>query len=478
MTSYVPWPGQLVVVRTVLVVVAAATLVSVLFVSPTLVFACTLALVGAAIILRYPVIGYCLLAFAIPWGSAVPGGHSGFGSPTELIVGLLTGVWLVALVTRREHPASDAPWAPYLALFLAAIAISVTQAADVLASAREVLKWIEMAVVYLSAKSLLRTTSDLRLVLVAIVAAGVSQALLGYYQFALHAGPAAFASQRLFLRAFGTFDQPNPYAGYLNMVLPVALALALIERSGALRKVYFLSAALILGAVLASESRGALLAGLAGISVLLALFAPAWNRTIKLGLLAILLAGWAAAFGITIGPLIRVLDSIGLSGVSFGSVNDANFSAVERAAHWVAGIRMFASHPILGIGIGNYGIAYPGYHPRGWYPSLDHAHNYYINIAAEAGIAGLTAYILLVGSALWYSFVAMRYARNPIQRAAGLGTAGALIATSCHNVFDVLYVHGTAALIGLLMAATTITVRAAPSPAAEAVPARLPGRMT
>lgn len=113
---------------------------------------------------------------------------------------------------------------------------------------------------------------------------------------------------------------------------------------------------------------------------------------------------------------------------------------------------MFAAHPLLGVGIGNYGAAYPAYHPRGWYASLDHAHNYYINIAAEAGVFGLTAYALWLGSALWYSYASARLEHDRAWRALLLGVLGGLVTTSVHNLFDVLYVHGMTALLGLLFA--------------------------
>ena len=137
--------------------------------------------------------------------------------------------------------------------------------------------------------------------------------------------------------------------------------------------------------------------------------------------------------------------------MSFGNVTNANFSAVERAAHWLAGVRMFASHPLLGVGIGNYSAAYPRYHPRGWYAVAWHAHDYYINIAAEAGIVGLTAYTLMIGVALWYSYVTVRQVDDRLAYAAALGVLGAVTATSFHNLFDVLYVHGMAAFMGLLV---------------------------
>jgi O-antigen ligase len=213
------------------------------------------------------------------------------------------------------------------------------------------------------------------------------------------------------------------------------------------------------GALLASESRGALLAGALAVTVVLAFASRRWYRLIWPASLAGLLAAWLATLGLVpAGEFSRVLDAVGLGGVSFGHVTDANFSAVERAAHWLAGVRMFADHPLLGVGIGNYAAAYPAYHPRGWYAALAHAHNYYINVAAEAGVIGLAAYVLLAGSALWYSYAAIRQSSGNLS-AVPLGVLGALVAISFHNLFDVLYVHGMVALLGLLMVLLPASLR-------------------
>lgn len=412
--------------------------------------------VGLAIglAMRYPVAGLGVLAFAVPWGGGatlLPGSMT--ITLVDVVVAGLGIAWLVDCAARRTSPISTWVWTPYLALFLLAIGLSVTQASDRHASLNEIVKWVELVVVYLAATSFIRTRRQLEAVIVLLVLAGISQAALGYYQFAFSSGPQAFIEHRLFLRAYGSFDQPNPFAGYLNMVLPLATAMALYSSGGAKRTLYALAALFLLGAILASQSRGALLAVAGALVVLLALALPRFRPIVWLAILLALVAAWLATFGlIPTGPFDRILSAVGLSGVSFGTVTTANFSAVERAAHWLAGVRMFAAHPLLGVGIGNYGAAYPAYHPRGWYASLQHAHDYYINIAAEAGIVGLAAYLLVAGTALWYSCAAVRWASDPLRRAAVLGVLGVLVAISLHNLFDVLYVHGMVALLGVLMA--------------------------
>lgn len=429
-------------------------LVLVLGAPPVYLVGAVLAAGAAVAVLRYPVAGFCLVGFSVPWGSSLTVTAASFPvTPTDLIVALIGFVWVVRLVTVREHPWRNAPWFPYVVLFISVIVLSASQATDVKASEREIVKWLELATVFLAGTTFLRTRTSVEMVIAAIVLAGVSQALLGFIQSGLSLGPASFANQRFLLRAYGTFDQPNPYAGYLNLVLPMALAMGLLYPSRRGKTLYLFAAAGIFGAVLASESRGALLAGFVAVVVMVAALYRTMLRAAAVSVLGIVAGSTLAAFNLLpLSILDRILTPLGLANVTFNDVNDTNFSTVERAAHWLAGVRMFDAHPLLGVGIGNYSAAYPAFHPRGWYASLDHAHNYYINIAAEAGVFGLAAYLLLVGSALWYSFVALRAAREPVFRAAGLGVTGALVATSFHNIFDVLFVHGITTLLGLLMA--------------------------
>jgi len=429
-----------------------AMVLLVVWAAPPLYLLPAVALIGSlALVLRYPPAGFVLLAFSVPWGSGFTVHIGSFPlTTTEIVVGELSAAWLASASYYRRSPLTRL-WTPYLIFYLAVIALSATQSIDRQASYREIFKWLELGVVYYSAAYLLRSRREIHLVADALVLAGVSQALLGFAQLAFQLGPAAFGLHRTFFRSYGTFDQPNPYAGFLNMVFPLAVALAL---DGGTRRVWYrLASVLLAGALLASQSRGALIAAGVALAVVLGCRSRRMARLGWTGVLAALLGALLAAFNLLPpAPVNRVLTAVGLGDVSFDNVTNANFSAVERAAHWLAGVRMFAAHPLLGVGIGNYGAAYPAYHPRGWYASLDHAHNYYINIAAEAGVLGLTAYALLLGSALWYSYASVRQEADRAVRAVLLGVLGALVTTSAHNLFDVLYVHGMAALLGLLLA--------------------------
>ncbi|MBI3537039.1 MAG: O-antigen ligase family protein, partial [Chloroflexi bacterium] len=129
-------------------------------------------------------------------------------------------------------------------------------------------------------------------------------------------------------------------------------------------------------------------------------------------------------------------------------VDDANFAIVERMAHWQAAFEMFASSPWRGIGFGNYAIAYPRVALPHWSDPLGHAHNYFLNVAAEAGLAGALAYIILWGAAFWHGWRAVRATRG-MNRALAAGLLGMVVGLTVHNSFDNLFVHAMQMQVGI-----------------------------
>jgi hypothetical protein len=91
---------------------------------------------------------------------------------------------------------------------------------------KEFAKWAEMFAVYVFVANTLDETRTQR-VLIALLLAGLSQAAIGIYQFLFRSGPEGFLLFNRFIRAYGTFEQPNPYAGYLGLVIPVSAGIVL-----------------------------------------------------------------------------------------------------------------------------------------------------------------------------------------------------------------------------------------------------------
>jgi O-antigen ligase len=123
-------------------------------------------------------------------------------------------------------------------------------------------------------------------------------------------------------------------------------------------------------------------------------------------------------------------------------------------AHWQAGWYMFLDHPWLGVGAGNYPQAYATYFVGSWREALGHAHNYYLNILAELGLAGGGVLLVLLGLALrrlGSTLVHSVDQNRSFWRAVLAGVFGGLIVFCVHNLFDSLFVHSVNVQVGVLL---------------------------
>jgi O-antigen ligase len=121
-------------------------------------------------------------------------------------------------------------------------------------------------------------------------------------------------------------------------------------------------------------------------------------------------------------------------------ITNQNFAVVERMAQLWAGWQMFLAHPLTGVGPGSYTLAYPAVASSPWFASRGHAHNYYIHIAAEAGIIGLIAYLALLSSVLGDLWRALQRSRGRMRRGVLIGVGGMIAALIGHNLFEHLHV--------------------------------------
>lgn len=454
--------AALALVGVLLLALAAAVL------NPLYAFAAILGTSLLAAILRWPLLGLCLLIPSVPFQSLRAFHLGPFpASSTELLVGITLVAWLLRVLVTRRHTFAPMPLLPSLLLFLTGITLSFL--AIIAAPAgegslvwgfKELVKWVELLLVYVLAANLLTTRRQLRLAAYLVVASTAVEALVGLYQFVRKVGPPSFLIHQLFMRAYGSFAQPNPFAGYLNMGVLLAMALALVYARQGRGRWLLPAAAVILAAIVCSLSRSAWLA-LAVATVLLLDRGGTRSRTlVGFGVAGAIILAWLFTIQLVPGALsARVIAAFDLSNVDVLHPTPATFSAAQRLAFWIAGERMFTSHWLLGVGMGNFGIVYPHYALPGWNVGLQHAHDYYLNQAVETGVVGLGTYLVFLFSAfrlLWRPLVTLR---DPLLHAIVAGALGMLITLSVHNMLDDLYVHGTIVEIGLLLAMAGVAIR-------------------
>jgi putative inorganic carbon (hco3(-)) transporter len=453
--------------------VASAALVS--FLPLTYALLCIAGVGLAAVSLIRPQIALYLLVLSVPiqdYGAFHAGGMT--ITFTKVMVVVAFAIWLLRTLAHSEKRLAVTPLLIPLGLFLVAVLASITVALSRSDSVDAATRWIEMAVVYLVVINLIENKRQVLTLVGCFFAAGVMEALLGIYQSATMAGPESFQVEDSLSRAYGTFGMPNPYAGFLGMIGPIALALLVFvvvkvwlthrdwtqvrhrpeestnaERSGLIRSVAVAMVllgvvGLIVTAQVLSLSRGAWV-GLMAAVVVMALLAGRQPLVIRLlpliALAALVVAGAAHLLpGILSERLQSITAEMRFFDVSRVMVTDANYAVLERMAQWQAGLRMFETHPILGVGIGNYGAAYDQYAVNPFYFTFGHAHNYYINIAAEAGLAGLVTYVAFIATSFWHTIKELRRLEDPLLHAVVVGSLGVLTAVAVHNFFENLHV--------------------------------------
>jgi putative inorganic carbon (HCO3(-)) transporter len=411
-----------------------------------------------------PRFGVLLVVLAVPFGSVLQVNLGAVNvGVTEALVGLVLAAWFMRMAARRTICVSWPPLVLPLAVFLGILLLSSLGTTSLQHSLKEIVKWIEVLALYVFVASEIDAHWSKVLVFV-FLSTGALAALQGIYQFLLQVGPEEFVLFGRFMRAYGTFEQPNPYAGYLGLTFPLAAGLVVAAYATVGRQVRGWwpvwaagTGALMLVAIVMSWSRGAWLGVAAAALAIFAAAAARRGRVVLLGALFAFIVIYAlSAGGLSLAPSSVVqrfadfLPYLGVADVRGVEVTDANFAVLERMAHWQSALEMWKDHPWLGVGIGNYEPVYAQYALPLWGLPLGHAHNYYLNVAAEAGFLGLTAYLFLWGAALLAIWRTTRRATG-WHWGVALGVLGVLVHLSVHNFFDNLYVHGMYLHVAILL---------------------------
>jgi O-antigen ligase len=230
-------------------------------------------------------------------------------------------------------------------------------------------------------------------------------------------------------RAAGPFQEANFFA--LSMAALVPFALYLVARGGVWRVLGYAAALCMLAGILATGSRGGLIASIVGV-IVFALWAR--QRHVLWGSLAVCLAA-----ALVLLPLF-----------SSQAESSTKRSVGGRATENRIALAMFADRPLTGVGPGEYQALYQKYSRRiGNDPRPVRAsHSLVLEVAAEQGVVGLAG---LLGVALaLIAAVRRRGAHRSLLGRAVLSSLAIYLVGS-------LFLHGSQLrlpyiLIGLLLA--------------------------
>jgi O-antigen ligase len=181
-------------------------------------------------------------------------------------------------------------------------------------------------------------------------------------------------------RGSGTYISPNHLGGFLEMLLPLALAYVLVGRLKPLTKVLLGYAALVmLVGIAVTLSRGSWIASGAALALLfVALVAYRPSRVPSLVLLVILLAAgcWVVPKSFSLQARWRLL---------FLELNE---SGDMRFALWRPAVQIWQENPWWGAGPAHFDARFPSHRPVELQLRADRVHNDYLNTLTDWGVVG------------------------------------------------------------------------------------------
>jgi O-antigen ligase/cytochrome c-type biogenesis protein CcmH/NrfG len=238
-------------------------------------------------------------------------------------------------------------------------------------------------------------------------------------------------------RGSGTFFNPNNFAGYVAVLLPMMVAIVMAARvSITTRFLAGYAALMFLVGLAVSASRGGLLA--AGGGLLALIFLLVRQRPFRMPALILLAV-------LLLGSFI-VLSQATLTQKRFQDLQHVVAGEDARVLLWQSADEMWRDHFWLGVGPGHYDAVFPQYRPDILQQRKPYfVHNEYLNTLADYGLAGALLVLLAIGAAEY----AFRYGWKGLRRdgadldgvrsnrlALLLGASAGVTAALIHAFFD------------------------------------------
>lgn len=375
--------------------------------------------VSIAVTIRAPRYAVALLVALAPFALYLDIGETTLTLSKVALVGTLSGLlWRgISWPIFRSTPFLRLLAAA--AILLLTTALSIDHARYIEPAVRETLKACEYLLLFVVVYAAYRLDPDPASLRIAIPATVLVVTVLALFQ-EWHGAPSRLPIDGHTLpRIAGPLEGPNQLAGYLGIAVPLLAALAMQRRD----RLTTIALAAASAALVLTFSRAGILATIVAVAIV---FAAAPRREFKTAL---------AAFVIGLGAGFAVVGGWGIAIHSpavfwLWAREAANPGGVgTRSQLWHAAIGLWRSHPVFGIGAGNFELEIGSI---GLPLIRTHANSLYLQNMAEQGIFGIAATIFLVWQSI-ATFVPLRRASPFI-----VGALAASVGLALHQAVDLL----------------------------------------
>lgn len=366
-----------------------------------------------------------------------------------LFLGAGTVLWLAKMVLLKKLFLKRTPFDELIALLVILSAASIGVAPDKDFSFYNYYHLMgRYILIYYLVINNLHTLGQLQRLVWSVMASAVVVTCYGFYQYIHGVDISAFQwvdgeqFPELKVRIFSTLQNPNLLAGFLVVVMSLAVGIGLhTENTG--RKLLLFAFVAVLGTCLVlTYSRGAWLSVVA----VTALCGRLYNRKVLWVFLVI--------------PAIALFCHDGVMERLLSIFNPTDTSSTLRIALWESTVAMILDKPLLGIGWGSYWLVYPDYdfflnNPAA---TIVHAHNMYLHIAAEIGIPGLIVFLAIIYGHARKAIQVLTQTQNPWVAGVMLGTVAAVLGLAVNGFTDYIMFNVQMSMLFWLLNAVIIAV--------------------
>jgi len=327
-------------------------------------------------------------------------------------------------------------------------------------STRLVLVQVAALMVYFAAVLVFTDTPHrLRILVRTITVFGFALAVFGLTQSFTSPNKVYWVRELSQSTAFGPFINRHHFAGYMELTLALPLGLLF---AGSLEKekrlVYLFAAGLMGVALIMTNSRGGMISLVAEILFLTALTTSRQREKNHesqedAGQATSTMARAGLALVLILALFVGVVLLGGESALSrlVGSV-DTDDPTTGRAHFWSVTLDIIKAHPLVGTGLGAYGVVYTSYDSRNGLFRLEQAHNDYLQVLSDGGIIGVGLGLFFIVVLFRRGFV-RRESRDAYRRGVAAGALAGCFAVLVHSFFDFTLHTTSNALLFLVLAA-------------------------
>ncbi|MDX6443235.1 MAG: hypothetical protein QOH71_309 [Blastocatellia bacterium] len=257
--------------------------------------------------------------------------------------------------------------------------------------------------------------------------------------------------------AFGPFINRHHFAGYMELAIALPLGLLFSGSIESYKRPIYAFVAMMMGvALIMTNSRGGIISLAAEIVFLAVVAGPGLlkgERRPRAQRIRSALLRAGLAFGLIV-VLIGGTVAVGGADVFTRLLGTANADdpTTGRAHFWSVTLDVIKAYPVVGSGLGSFGVIYTKYDSRNGFYRLEQSHNDYLQTLADGGIIGgilgLGFLIVLFGRGF-----AVRETDDKFRRGVATGALAGCFAVLIHSFFDFTLHTTSNALLFLILAA-------------------------